>query len=273
MVKLIKQVENFWDDRPCNIRHSPKPIGTKEYFDEVEKRKYFVEPHIPKFTQFDRWKGKKVLEIGCGIGTDSVNFARHGASVTCVELSKASLDICKERFRIYGLRGQFYAGNAENLRSFLPIQKYNLIYSFGAIHHTPNPERVLEQIKHYCDNKTEVRLMFYAKWSFKVFLIILSYGYGAFWKAKKLIRKYSEAETDCPVTHYYSFSDVYRLMKDYEIIDIHKDHIFPYIIDKYINYEYKKVWYFRLMPKVLFSWVEKLFGWHILITAKVKDDK
>ena len=38
--------------RPCNIRHSPKPVGTREYFDEVEARKYFVEPHIPVFAEF-----------------------------------------------------------------------------------------------------------------------------------------------------------------------------------------------------------------------------
>jgi hypothetical protein len=56
---LIEKVREFWDRRPCNIRHSPKPVGTREYFDEVEKRKYFVEPHIPGFAQFERWKGKK----------------------------------------------------------------------------------------------------------------------------------------------------------------------------------------------------------------------
>ena len=65
----ISRVKEYWDQRPCNIRHSPAPIGSRQYFDEVEARKYFVEPHIPAFAQFDRWRGKKVLEIGCGIGT------------------------------------------------------------------------------------------------------------------------------------------------------------------------------------------------------------
>jgi hypothetical protein len=61
-------VEVFWNARPCNW-HSPKPVGTREYFDEVEQRKHFVEPHIPEFAQFDYWAGKRVLEVGCGIGT------------------------------------------------------------------------------------------------------------------------------------------------------------------------------------------------------------
>jgi len=62
MTATITEVKKFWDDRPCNVRHSSKEVGTKEYFDEVERKKFFVEPHILDFTEFSKWEGKKVLD-------------------------------------------------------------------------------------------------------------------------------------------------------------------------------------------------------------------
>jgi len=267
---LIEDVRRFWDQRPCNIRHSPKLVGTQEYFDEVEQRKYFVEPHIPVFAQFQRWNGKKVLELGCGIGTDSINFARAGALLTAVDLSEKSLDICRKRFEICGLQGDFYCGNAEQLSSFLPIQKYGLIYSFGVVHHTPHPERVFAEIHKYCSPQTEIRVMLYSKWSWKVFWIILKYGRGAFWSVAELVRAYSEAQTRSPVSQCYSFREIRALLKGFEILAIRKDHIFPYVIEKYRNYEYELEWYFRWMPRPLFRWLERKLGWHTLIVAKPK---
>src|SRR5579863_4735656 len=99
----VEQVRSYWDQRPCNIRHSPKPVGSREYFDEVEFRKYFVESHIPRFADFERWKGKKVLEIGCGIGTDSISFARHGSLFTSADPTEKSLEVARQRARVFGL--------------------------------------------------------------------------------------------------------------------------------------------------------------------------
>jgi 2-polyprenyl-3-methyl-5-hydroxy-6-metoxy-1,4-benzoquinol methylase len=263
----IDQVRAYWNRRPCNIRHSTKPVGTHEYFDEVEARKYFVEPHIPKFAEFEKWRGKKVLEIGCGIGTDSINFARAGADLTVVDLSEESIQLCKKRFEVFGLKANFYSGDAEHLSELVPVEKYDLIYSFGVIHHTPHPDRVFDQLKLYCQPESELRVMLYSTWSWKVFWIIVGYGKGAFWRTDELVREYSEAQTGSPVTFHYSFDGVRKLMHDYDVVKISKDHIFPYRIDKYVKYEYEWMWYFRWLPTPWFAWLEHRLGWHTLITA------
>lgn len=267
-MKLINKVEEYWDRRPCNIKHSSKSVGSIEYFNEVEKRKYFVEPHILSFADFKKWKGKKVLEIGCGIGTDSTNFARAGAVLSVVEISEKSLAITKKRLKVFGLSAKCYLGNAEKLSTFVPLAKYDLIYSFGVIHHTPNPNKVFAEIKKYCSEKTEVRVMLYSKFSFKVLWIILRFGKGAFWKIDELMRLHSEAQIGSPVSYCFTLSEIKRLMNGFKIVKIWKDHIFPYKIDKYRNYQYEKVWYFNIMPKIIFRWLEKNFGWHTLIIAR-----
>src|SRR5467141_4430923 len=167
----VDQVRRYWDQRPCNIRHSPKPVGTRQYFDEVERRKYIVEPHIPRFAEFPRWRDKRVLEIGCGIGTDTMNFARNAASVTAVDLSEKSLEMARKRAEVYGLadRIRFYHGSAEQMEQGVPPQTFDLIYSFGVIHHTPHPERVLEQLGSYSRPGTTVKFMVYNRHSGKVF--------------------------------------------------------------------------------------------------------
>jgi 2-polyprenyl-3-methyl-5-hydroxy-6-metoxy-1,4-benzoquinol methylase len=270
----VARVQNYWNTRPCNIRHSPKEVGTREYFDEVEARKYFVESHIPGFAEFERWKGKKVLEIGCGIGTDTINFARHGAQVTAVDLTERSLEVARQRAKVFGVedRIRFVQANAEELSSFVPAEPYDLVYSFGVIHHTPHPERVIKQLRQYVTRGSTVKIMVYNRWSWKVIWILLVYGKGQFWKLDKLIAEYSEAQTGCPVTYSYSRQDGRKLLEDhgFHVTGVFADHIFPYSIPEYVQYQYKKVWYFRLLPAPVFRLLERAMGWHLCLNATVR---
>lgn len=268
----IQRVSEYWNARPCNIRHSPKPVGTREYFDEVEHRKYFVEYHIPGFADFSRWKGKKVLEIGCGIGTDTISFARAGAQVTAVDLTEKSLEVARQRAKVFGYddRIRFYQANAEKLSDYVPVEKYDLIYSFGVIHHSPHPEKILDQLRQYTKPETTLKIMVYYRWSWKVLWILFTEGKGQFWKLDRLIADNSEAQTGCPVTYSYSKSSGRELLAKagYRTTEVYCDHIFPYSISEYKQYQYKKVWYFRWMPKFLFRALERMAGWHLCLTAR-----
>ncbi len=270
----ISRVKDYWNNRPCNIRHSTAEIGTREYFEQVEARKYFVEPHIPAFADFERWRGKKVLEIGCGIGTDTINFARAGALVTAVDLSVKSLVLAKKRAEVFGFadRVKFYEADAERLSEFVEPQKFDLVYSFGVIHHSPHPEKIIEQIRaNFVDDKSVLKLMVYYRYSWKVLGILLGYGKGKFWKLDEMIATHSEAQTGCPVTYSYTKETVKDLLGGgFEAEDVFVDHIFPYRIPEYVQYKYLKEWYFRFLPESVFRRLEKSFGWHLCVTAKVK---
>lgn len=265
----IEKVQDYWDSRPCNIQHSPGEIGTKEYFDEVEARKYFVEPHIPAFAEFERWKGKKVLEIGCGIGTETINFARAAALVTAVDLSEKSLEIARQRAHVFGCDIKFYQANAEELSQKIPVEEYDLIYSFGVIHHTPHPERAISEIRKYMGPQSVFKMMVYHRRSWKVLWILMNYGKGAFWRLNKLIAGHSEAQTGCPVTYTYTKKSVKDLLKRFKIVEMKVDHIFPYRIPDYVQYRYKKAWYFRWLPARAFQWLEQHLGWHLCVEAKL----
>jgi SAM-dependent methyltransferase len=253
----IDEVKEFWNRRPCNIHHSCAPIGSREYFDEVEARKFLVEPHILQFTQFDKWRGKKVLEIGCGIGTAAVCFARAGADYTGIELSDEALKLTEKRFEVYGVRGNLFLGNAEDLSSVVPIEQYDLIYSFGVIHHSPHPEKIVADAKKYMGPHSEFRLMIYARNSWKNIMIEAGLDQP-------------EAQSGCPIAFTYTESEARELLRDYDIIDLRQDHIFPYVIENYVKYEYQLQPYFEMMPSEIFRALERALGWHMLIRCKLR---
>ncbi len=266
----IEEVEKYWSKKPCNIAHSKLPIGSKEYFREVYKRKFFVEPHIWGFAEFKKWSSKNVLEIGVGLGATAMGFAQHGAKVTGIELSETTLELCKKSFKEFDKTADLYLGNAENLSYYVPCKHYDLIFSFGVIHHSPQTEKIMKEIHNLADWDTTIKLMVYAKWSWKGLYFFMTDGWRFGFNYNKCIQWHAEAQSNCPVAKVYSAKEVKELCKDFEIVSMKKDHIFPYKIKDYIQYKYTKVWYFRYMPKKLFKWLEGKLGWHYLIQLKKK---
>lgn len=268
----IDEIKNFWNNRPCNIRHSSKELGSREYFNEVEKRKYFHEPHIKSFANFGMWKNKDVLEIGCGLGTESINFARAGANLTIVELSEKSLEICKKRFQVFGLNAIFILGNAEDLDKLLGNKKFDLIWSFGVIHHSENPEKIVSQFSnHLKDISSQVRIMVYSKISFKLFDILHTTTWDMA-RANELIQYWSEAEQACPKTETYTFNEVIQMFNRNSLFvsNIWKDHIFPFDIPEYKkgNYVLAKEWE-NVSPEDM-KMFESELGWHTMIVGSKK---
>lgn len=267
----IDAVRTYWNTRPCNIRHSPKTVGTREYFDDVEHRKYFVESHIPAFADFARWKGKRVLEIGCGLGTDTVNFARAGAQVTAIELSDASAALARQRADVFGLsdRVTIHVGNAEELPLLLDPQPFDLVYSFGVIHHSPHPRRIVEHLRRYMTPQSELRLMVYARVSYKLFWIMHEEGIWDMARIDELVARNSEAQTGCPVTYTYTDTSARQLLEGFTVVDIRKAHIFTWDIEPYKRYEYQKAPEWANVSDAELAELERELGWHLLIRARL----
>jgi len=138
------------------------------------------------------------------------------------------------------------------------------------IHHTPHPDRVLEELRSYAHPGTTVKIMVYHRRSWKVLGILLREGYGRFWKLPELVAKNSEAQTGCPITYTYSRHEGRELLErhGFRVCDVHADHIFPYRIADYVQYRYVKEFYFRAMSPALFRALERRLGWHLCITAE-----
>jgi SAM-dependent methyltransferase len=258
ILPTLKDVRSYWDARPCNVKHSNSVIGTLDYYNEVERRKYFVEPHIPAFASFESWHGKKVLEIGCGIGTDAINFARAGADYTGVELSGESLRLAQARFEIFNLPSRLIEADVETIDKHFLNESFDLIYSFGVLHHTLDLQKSLIAIRNISDAKTRIKIMVYARDSWKNAMIQSNLDQP-------------EAQSGCPIARTYSKQEITEELNlaGFKVLEISQDHIFPYVVEKYRKYEYQKEEWFRVMPEEYFRALEKMLGWHLMIDAEL----
>lgn len=256
----ITDVQSFWDARPCNIRHSNLPLGSREYFNAVTAKKFFVEPHIPGFADFSSYKGKKVLEIGCGIGTCAEQFVANGALYTGVDLSEQSVEITKNRLAQIADPDSYsvISANAEQLSLYLEPSPYDLIFSFGVIHHTPTPGNIINQMLLYSTTETSVKIMLYAKNSWKNIMINHNLDQP-------------EAQYGCPIAYTYSHSEVIELLAPFSVTSIRQTHIFPFQIAEYKEGIFKKQPWFEQMPQPMFTALEESLGWHLLIEASLSN--
>jgi SAM-dependent methyltransferase len=141
---LKERVRAFWQEHPCGSKFSAAEIGTREFFDRVAQHRYEKEWHIPAAADFAATKGLRVLEIGCGVGTDGLQFARAGATYTGVDLTEAAVALARKNFEFAGVPGEFRVADAENLD--FADDSFDIVYSHGVLHHTPDIKAAVREV-------------------------------------------------------------------------------------------------------------------------------
>jgi SAM-dependent methyltransferase len=141
---LKARVREFWQANPCGTKFADAPAGTRAFYERVEAHRYAKEWHIPAAAGFDAARGLRVLEIGCGLGTDGARFARAGANYTGVDLTDAAVSLARHNFELQDLAGEFRTADAENLD--FADESFDLVYSHGVLHHTPDTARAIQEV-------------------------------------------------------------------------------------------------------------------------------
>jgi len=141
---LKERVRAFWQANPCGTKFADVAPGSRRFYELVEQHRYATEWHIPGAADFASTRGLKVLEIGCGLGTDGAQFAKAGADYTGVDLTDAAIELARKRFELFDLPGNFQTSDAESLD--FADNSFDLAYSHGVLHHTPDTARAIQEI-------------------------------------------------------------------------------------------------------------------------------
>jgi glycosyltransferase involved in cell wall biosynthesis/ubiquinone/menaquinone biosynthesis C-methylase UbiE len=255
------QVQHQWNNNPVGSEtaRGAQPHSL-EWFQEVERYRYDVyAPWMPQVMEFAAHAGEQVLEVGGGMGTDLAQFAKHGALVTDVDLSAGHLELARENFRMRGLTGRFVHHDAESLP--FDADAFDLVYSNGVIHHTPNTKRMVEEIFRVLKPGGRAIVMVYAENSLQYWRnLVWYYGLRSGDLASRsmgdiMSRTVERTGNDArPLVKVYTKARLRALFGGFIDIEIVQRQISPELVPRRLR---------RLLPVV-----ERLAGWNLIIKAR-----
>jgi ubiquinone/menaquinone biosynthesis C-methylase UbiE len=169
--QTVEQVVAFWNTEACGTQFVTDFKDARDFFAQYRRFRYATEWHIPEFVPFAEMAGRRVLEIGCGNGADGVMFAEAGAAYTGVDLTEAAVEATRQHFAVASVAGQFQTANAEQLP--FPDASFDVVYSYGVLHHTPEPARAVREVHRVLKTGGRAYVMLYHRHSFNYYARIL----------------------------------------------------------------------------------------------------
>jgi len=291
---LKERVRAFWQANPCGVKFADAAPGTRLFYERVEEHRYRKEWHIPAAADFAGARGLRVLEIGCGLGTDGAQFARAGADYTGVDLTAAAVELARRRFELFDLPGKFRVADAEALD--FADESFDRVYAHGVLHHTPDAVRAVREIHRVLRPQGRAVVMLYHRdsYNYRVNIRVLRRAGARLLKSEaglKLVHRLTGEPIDSlraharnlkedarsylapaeflnqntdgagnPLARVYSRAEARELFKDFAQVDV-KTH--------FLNKRWLPL-IGQLLPRSAEARLAARWGWHLWVYAKKK---
>jgi ubiquinone/menaquinone biosynthesis C-methylase UbiE len=242
------RVQRYWNERIHDLEMTEHAPGTKEFFDDLDEYRFDKLRYLPKVVDFTGYSGKKLLEVGCGIGTDLVRFARGGALATGVDLSETALELASKNAQNEGVTLDLRLANGQALP--FEDESFGVVYGHGVLQYTEDPRAMVEECRRVLRPDGEAIFMVYNRISW---LNALS----------KIMRVELEHE-DAPVLRKYSIAEFRALLSGFARVEILPER-FPVKSRlhggwKGFAYNHVFVGAFDILPRSLV----RPLGWHLM---------
>ena len=254
-----------WGQDPCGAEYDREhELGTREFFDSVERHRYQeYAPWMPRLMEFERFRGARLLEIGCGMGSDLLQFARGGARCTGIDLTPRSVEITRHRFRLYGTDGNFMISDGERLP--FRTESFDVVYSNGVLHHTPDTAGAIREVHRVLRPGGVAKVMLYHRNSLNYWIeIVLRRGVLGL----EFLRGRSAEEIMSRVIE-FSDHDARPLVKVYSRKQAHE--LFSMFKDVRVDVEQLMRSELRFLSPLVseerLNRLRKRVGWNVIITA------
>ncbi|HSK66728.1 MAG TPA: class I SAM-dependent methyltransferase [Anaerolineales bacterium] len=248
---MIADITAYWDSHIHDLAIVTNPVGTPGFFRQLDEYRYEKLNYLPRLVDFDSYRGKTLLEIGCGAGVDLVRFARAGAIVTGVDLSKTAIDLARQNISQNGLDASLQIMNGEALH--FDDDSFDVVYAHGVLQYTADTAKMVSEIHRVLRPGGEAILMVYNRISWL-----------------NLMRKVTKVpleHEDAPVLKKFSIAEFKQLLKPFIRYTIIPER-FPVRTKLHSGLKARLfndvfVGTFNLMPRKLV----RPFGWHLMAFA------
>jgi SAM-dependent methyltransferase len=247
-VATIDEVREYWERHIHDLDITQHPVGSRGFFDDLDQYHFEKLHHLPRLVNFDGYRGRRVLEVGCGAGVDLARFAKGGAIVTGVDLAASAIELARANFSQQGLKGDLLVANGEALS--LPSDAFDLVYAHGVAQYTAHPARLVAECRRVLKPG-----------GLAIFQV---YNRISWLNALSKVMKVGLEHDDAPALRKYSIGEFRRLVSQFSDVTIVPER-FP--VRSRLHGGWKGAVYngafvgtFNALPRRL---VER-FGWHLL---------